>query len=400
MRFLCALLLICLVAAGPAAAIAISPAQVAATIKVTPAVQYVTLVPAKITSPQTTTAVPGQAPLSPMLSVSSEPSGAAVSVNGVAKGNTPLTLGLYPGTYTVVITLAGYRDYTTTVTLKDSDRVAVDAQLQPALNAGALVRNISAVSTIAPGLRLNRTIVQATVTTPAPNTVCLSGQSCLTDADAYALFGPGSAYNVNEICGYAVSSDNQMIPKHCVAGNLGPNTTFNCLSGQHCLTLAEAGDTLAAGWYYLEGQVCGWEGTAYSPVPKYCISGLPKGSGLQPGVIQSVAVINPGSLVPVPLQTTSTTTPGATKKPLGGKRQIGIMDSFIGYIGNIFVMQPVCPQNLTACSGKCVFIGNAQTCDGKCTDTSIDTQNCGACDYACDPVDAYCYQGQCVEIPR
>jgi hypothetical protein len=41
-------------------------------------------------------------------SLHSEPSGAAVSVDGVHRGTTPLTVGLTPGTHRVLMTRAGY----------------------------------------------------------------------------------------------------------------------------------------------------------------------------------------------------------------------------------------------------------------------------------------------------
>ena len=387
MKLLCALILLCLVAAGPAAALTGSPGSVSAA-KITPAIQpQVSALPKVPVSqiPEHT-----MAPLSPMLSVSSTPSGASVAVNGADRGNTPLTIGLAPGTYTVLITLAGYRDYTTTVTLAEGSRTAIDAQLQPALSAAAARENVRIINTsgtpalanrsIIRGVSANRTLA-ATMTTPVPGTVCLAGQSCLTTDDAAVLFHAGWYYKLDEICGYAAGLNNQMIPKYCISGTLMPNLTYNCLAGQHCITLEEAGDTLATGWYYLEGNTCGWEGSASSPVPKYCISGSLKGSGLQPGPVWSIAAAGQLTRIPVSFETSpAVPSSGDTGKPLGGRRQIGIVDSVIGFFGGLF-SSPVCTAGQTACHGTCV-------------DLMTDKLNCGECDYECYDT-AICIQGEC-----
>ena len=135
------------------------------------------------------------------------------------------------------------------------------------------------------------------------------------------------------------------------------------------------------------GVLCDWGGTDYAPVPRYCIIGTPKGIASQPGAISSVAVANQITRIPVSFVTTSTTAPGATKKPLGGKRQISVVDSFFGFFSGIF-SHPSCPAGQTACSGKCV-------------DLQTDSMNCGSCDYTCfDP--AVCSGGECVapSIPQ
>jgi hypothetical protein len=389
MKFVCVLLLLllCLVAFGPAGAASVDPGSVSAARVVQTAQPQVSAIPKVMVSmiPVQTTAA-----LSPMLYVSSTPSGASVAVNGAARGTTPLTLGLSPGTYTVLVTLDGYRDYTATVTLAEGSRVAVDAQLQAAPGAGAVRENVRLVNTSMDQVQVNHSIVQGvsvnrtmgvTMTTPVPNTVCLSGQSCLTTDDAGVLFAPGWYYKTGEICGYAAGPGNQMIPKYCISGDLMQNHTNNCLSGQHCLTLEEAGDTLATGWYYIVSDTCGWEGTAYAPVPKYCISGSLKGSGLQAGAVQSIAAAGQLTRIPVSSETTLQI-PGAvvTRNPPGAKRQVGIVDSVIGFFGGFF-SRTTCPEGQAACHGTC-------------TDLTIDPQNCGECDFVCDN-NAVCIRGEC-----
>jgi hypothetical protein len=64
------------------------------------------------------------------LSVDSRPTGAAVSINGKAIGTTPLTINdLPPGEYRVVMTLAGFQNFTTTVRVVAGERVRAAASL-------------------------------------------------------------------------------------------------------------------------------------------------------------------------------------------------------------------------------------------------------------------------------
>jgi hypothetical protein len=80
------------------------------------------------------TAVP--APPSPdpaqervQLAVDVEPSGAQVALNGQPVGRTPLALDLGPGTYTVVVTLAGYNSLTETLVLRTGKAASVHGEL-------------------------------------------------------------------------------------------------------------------------------------------------------------------------------------------------------------------------------------------------------------------------------
>jgi hypothetical protein len=270
MRLLCTLLLVCLVAAGPAAAIAASPGSMSLPVKASPAVQYVTVVTVNpsITLPVTTTPPPTPVPLSPMLYVSSTPSGASVAVNGVAKGKTPLTLGLYPGTYTVLITLDGYRDYTTTVTLSDSDKVAIDARFQPVLSAGALRQTLSVIAPAMPASVINRTNLTVTVTTPRGMTQCPPGQQCMTPAEAEAALLPGWSPAGTGPCDEVLNADNEHIGfRYCMVGTLKP--------------------------------------------------------GLQPGIVQPAGALVPITRIPVVNQTLI---PNGTQQPPGGQQQGGIVE--------------------------------------------------------------------------
>jgi serine/threonine protein kinase len=64
------------------------------------------------------------------LAVESRPVGAAVSINGTARGTTPLTIGdLAPGEYRVTMTLPGFRSFATTVRVVAGERTRAAASL-------------------------------------------------------------------------------------------------------------------------------------------------------------------------------------------------------------------------------------------------------------------------------
>lgn len=90
---------------------------------------FISLVP----SP-TPMATPTQASLPDMgtASISSEPSGAEVSVDSVFRGTTPLTLGsVEQGTHTILITKEGYEPWQTEVVVQNASNVSVNASLIP-----------------------------------------------------------------------------------------------------------------------------------------------------------------------------------------------------------------------------------------------------------------------------
>jgi hypothetical protein len=63
------------------------------------------------------------------LKVSSDPAGAAVSVGGFARGQTPVELKLDPGSYKVVVHKAGYLRYETEVTVRFGSDAEVSTSL-------------------------------------------------------------------------------------------------------------------------------------------------------------------------------------------------------------------------------------------------------------------------------
>jgi hypothetical protein len=65
-----------------------------------------------------------------VLIIESRPTGAAVTIDGQARGNTPLTLNdLAPGDYHVLMSMPGYRTFTTTVRVVAGERVRAAASL-------------------------------------------------------------------------------------------------------------------------------------------------------------------------------------------------------------------------------------------------------------------------------
>jgi hypothetical protein len=72
------------------------------------------------------------------LSVGSSPSRAQVFVDGVLLGVTPLRVDAEPGQRQVQVSLAGYEDFVTTVTVRSGQTTSVNAQLQPVIRSGTL----------------------------------------------------------------------------------------------------------------------------------------------------------------------------------------------------------------------------------------------------------------------
>ena len=75
-------------------------------------------------------AATGAAATTGVLTIESRPSGAAVTVDGQPRGNTPLTLNdLAPGDYHVLMAMPGYRTFSTTVRVVAGERVRAAASL-------------------------------------------------------------------------------------------------------------------------------------------------------------------------------------------------------------------------------------------------------------------------------
>jgi hypothetical protein len=317
MRILCAILLVCLIDLGSVSALSVNPAAVPA---------YKTINP----TPQSTASVLLVKPVTIVsnvwvtLSIYSDPSGAMVFVDGqsVAQGTTPVNLGLHSGSHTILLTLDNYNDFSTTVNLQAGSPVAIDAQLQRAIIAAVIRENLSAVKIAEPQ--------------------------------------PGALH---------------IIP---AAASPVQDNTVSCISGQECLTLAEAGEG-----YHQEGSVCGYNGS----VPKYCIGGSPKMT-VQTGAVQALSIKPENTIKKVnathDIAGNFPLSPAATPRILGAQRQVGFVDSIFGFFSGLFGQKVSCPVGTVNCGGGCV-------------DTRTDSLNCGACDYTCfDP--GTCCGGECVDL--
>ena len=62
--------------------------------------------------------------------VTSLPTGADVDLDGKFVGNTPTTLRLAPGDYTLLVTKAGYKSWTRTLTAIADNQAKVSAELE------------------------------------------------------------------------------------------------------------------------------------------------------------------------------------------------------------------------------------------------------------------------------
>jgi len=311
MRILCLLLLVCLVAAGPVAAIAVNPVSMPAVARVSLTPQPAATMPPLRTIWPTTTAVPVQVPLT----INSVPAGATVLLNGWSSYEiTPVTVYLSPGPHTVGLSLDGYKDYTMTVTLLEGHAGVINAQL---------VRNVT----------VNREDVVALKTFGTPQTITrfITPVTRATD---------------------------------------GADTTM-CLSGQKCLALHEAAAQYPDGYsYQVDGPVCGHvtlsNGTS---VPRYCVS-VPAGSGIQAGKIPAGALAPVGGKVKIvtasPDMSMQVQPSVMAPRELGATRQAGVFDSFLGFFNGLFTRQPVCPQGKTACDGGCADLMTDSSHCGRC----------------------------------
>jgi hypothetical protein len=64
------------------------------------------------------------------LSINSSPRAATVTVDGTLMGNTPSSLKLSPGPHSIAVSLAGYKDWVTSVTIEAGNTVSVKADLE------------------------------------------------------------------------------------------------------------------------------------------------------------------------------------------------------------------------------------------------------------------------------
>ncbi len=73
-----------------------------------------------------------------MLTVNTAPSGASVYLDGILRGQSPLTISTNPGTHSVKISLAGYKTMVVTVNLRSGERRSLSYTLQRVAQYGTL----------------------------------------------------------------------------------------------------------------------------------------------------------------------------------------------------------------------------------------------------------------------
>jgi hypothetical protein len=322
MRYLWTLFLICFLITIPAMAVSLNPGSMGVATVSTTSRPVITMVPQTIvTAPVTaTTTVPVSVPLS----ISSDPSGATISVNGLASDlTTPATIHLSTGPHTIGLSLKGYMPYTTTVTLMAGTSGIINARLE------------------------QLTIDRQTLT----------------------------AVNTSE-------------PPHIAPGTLVPATLQgtgyldSCTSDQKCLTLAEAESAYAPGWWYLDA-ICGYATTGNPPAPKYCTGGSPKATP-EPGhtmilvTVPAGARVHVANITPVPVFTGESPLPSQPPRVLGGMKPVGVVDSFFGLFSGLFAKPVSCPAGTTACSGRCTFLTNDSANCGACDYTCFEPAVCKA----------------------
>jgi hypothetical protein len=99
--------------------------------------------PARPAAPSTPASLGKPAATTGELSVDSRPSGASVTINGRASGNTPLVFNdLAPGEYRILIEMPGYREFATTV------RVVAGERTRAAASLTALVERIDDIESL------------------------------------------------------------------------------------------------------------------------------------------------------------------------------------------------------------------------------------------------------------
>ena len=88
----------------------------------------------RTTAPQATAIVPtATLPLTGSVSITTTPAGATVFIDGVQEGISPATIpGLVPGAHTLLVTMDGYADLTTSVGVTAGETQAYTVTLVPA----------------------------------------------------------------------------------------------------------------------------------------------------------------------------------------------------------------------------------------------------------------------------
>lgn len=310
MRALSLFLLVCLLLAGPVAAIAISPAELPTVVRITskpltiaPPVPQKTI--AQVSLPPT--------PIPADFGITSTPPGALLTLDGTrTTTTTPFVMPLTAGTHTVVLSLEGYEDYTQTVDIPEWGALYLTVSLVPARKSFSAMQNVSAIRTVQTQPLFVHTGVPRIPGTQENAGSCLSGQECLAPHEAAAQYPQGgTSYQVGSpACGHVTL----------------PNGTL---------------------------------------VPRYCFS-VPADSGIRPGRVPAMVTVPVAQQVnAVNASALSGIQANVTPRVLGAKREIGVIDSVFGFFNGLF-SNPVCPQGQTVCDGRCADLMTDSSHCGRC----------------------------------
>jgi hypothetical protein len=175
------------------------------------------------------------------INIVSVPPDATLTVDGVVNSfKTPIKINLQPGSHTLVISYDGYRDHTTTITVKAGmpdaslmvnlepliERVRVSMTVQREDMQGLPISKESPVQTNQSTIIRNMSSARGLGALTTPGSVPFSPEppapvgcpnpdwSCLTLTEAVGAFGNTYAQFGNQACGYSGSGD-QMLAKYC-----------------------------------------------------------------------------------------------------------------------------------------------------------------------------------------
>ena len=272
----------------------------------------------------TPTPVPTPAPGMAELSVNSLPPAAAVNIDNLVFITTNSTVNLTPGTRNLVISKTNYFPYVETRSLAAGTTTSITAFL-------------STISPLEP--TIPPSVARLTVhTVPEGGWVSMANLNMSAPMTADLL--PGTWSVTASKSGYLPHTES--VPD--LAGgtwqtiyiNLGPvqNPQGNaaCLSGQQCLTPAEAAAYWPGQWWYQTSPVCDYAVEGSQSVPRYCTQGA-SGQGFTLGTVP-VAVpvsLSPGGQNAVPA--VSATIIPRVQETL---KQGGVVESVFSFFGSLF----------------------------------------------------------------
>jgi Stigma-specific protein, Stig1/PEGA domain len=369
MKTIAAVLLVCLLVTGTVSAVSMSVGSVQAA---------KTVVPANTAQTQKISAsgLPG-ALVTPVaqeiVEVYSNPSGAAITLSGISQPGekTPLKYFIPAGTYTIVLSLAGYQDYTETFTLNAGTPKNIHAELKPKISASLVRAQMTGIPVTG-------------VMPPAP---------IPTTGLTYMPTTVETTYPVH----YGLVSD-----------------CNNVVGGSQCMLLSDAAQTFTGEWGYITDRPCGYAIINNINFTKYCCWEEQQGS-IHPLALKAAVPIAAGPGVKIVASGARFYDPNLTLVPVvrGAvvQRQKDFFSSFLGLFSGLFGAK-TCPAGQLSCDGTCVDPGtdaqncgkcgmtcntNFTCCNGECADRQWDSENCGTCGMTCF-APAFCCAGSCEEI--